>query len=292
MQIGMTLPLMEPHVNGIVLETWARAVDKGPFSSLCFGERMAFDNPEIMTLLGACAAWTERVQLQTTVIVAQLHNPVMLAKCLATGDMLSRGRLTVGLGIGGRTEDYVAAGVDPATRNHADLAARVAIMKRVWAGEQVVDALKPVGPAPYRRGGPELLAGAQGPKAIRAAAQWADGLSGFSFDLNMKDVAESFKQVRAAWSEAGRPAPKLSTAFWFALEDGGRAQMQRHLRHYFNWIEPAALEAILPTSGFAGSLAELKTVLTQLEDLGADEVHLIPTSDAVDQVLRIADLVG
>ena len=52
-------------------------------------------------------------------------------------------------------DSYVAAGVDPATRNHADLAARVAIMKRVWAGEQVVDALKPVGPAPYRRGGPE-----------------------------------------------------------------------------------------------------------------------------------------
>ena len=292
MQIGMTLPLMEPQVNGIVLETWARVVDDGPFSSLCFGERMAFDNPEIMTLLGACAAWTQRVQLKTTVIVAQLHNPVMLAKCLATGDMLSRGRLTVGLGIGGRTEDYVAAGADPATRNQDDLAARVAIMKRVWASEKVVEALKPVGPAPYRQGGPELLAGAQGPKAIRAAAQWADGLSGFSFDLNMKDVARSFKQARAAWSEAGRPAPKLTTAFWFALEDGGRAQMQRHLRHYFNWIEPAALEAMLPTTGFAGTLSELKAVLNQLEDLGTDEVHLIPTSDDVDQVLRIADLVG
>ena len=68
--------------------------------------------------------------------------------------------------------------------------------------------------------------------------------------------------------------------------------MQRHLRHYFNWIEPAALAAMLPTTGFAGSLSELKTVLTQLEDLGTDEVHLIPTSDNVDQVLRIADLVS
>ena len=141
MQIGMTLPLMEPlrsvselgvEPDGIVLETWARAVDKGPFSSLCFGERMAFDNPEIMTLLGACAAWTERVQLQTTVIVAQLHNPVMLAKCLATGDMLSRGRLTVGLGIGGRTEDYVAAGVDPATRNHAARHRIVKVARSYW----------------------------------------------------------------------------------------------------------------------------------------------------------------
>lgn len=292
MKIGMTLPLMEPQVDGAILETWACAVDQGPFASLCFGERMAFDNPEAMTLLGACAAWTQRVQLKTTVIVAQLHNPVMLAKCLATGDMLSRGRLTVGLGIGGRIEDYVAAGADPATRNQADLAERVATMKRVWAGEKVVPTLKPIGPAPYRPGGPELLAGAQGPKAIRAAAQWADGISGFSFDLNMQDAAASFEQIRAAWSEAGRPEPKLTTAFWFAIGDDGRAQMERHLRHYFNWIEPSALEAMIPATGFTGSLKELKAVLKQFEDLGTDEVHLIPTSDDVDQVSRIADLIG
>ena len=68
--------------------------------------------------------------------------------------------------------------------------------------------------------------------------------------------------------------------------------MQRHLRHYFNWIEPAALEAMLPVTGFAGTLAQLKRVLDQLEDLGADEVHLIPTSDDVDQVARIADLIA
>ena len=292
MRVGMTLPLMEPDVNGMVLEAWARAVDQGPFASLCFGERMAFDNPETMTLLGACAAWTERVQLKTTVIVAQLHNPVMLAKCLATGDMLSRGRLTVGLGIGGRVEDYVAVGADPTTRNQADLAERVAIMQRVWAGEKVVSTLKPIGPAPYRQVGPELLAGAQGPKAIHAAAEWADGISGFSFDLNMKNAVDSLKQVRTAWSEAGRPEPKLTTAFWFALGDDGRVQMERHLRHYFNWIEPSALEAMIPTTGFVGSLAQLKVVLRQFEDMGTDEVHLIPTSDDVDQVSRIADLIG
>ena len=59
-----------------------------------------------MTLLGALAAWTDRVRLVTTVVVPQLHDPVMLAKALATGDMLSGGRLTVGLGVGGRREDY------------------------------------------------------------------------------------------------------------------------------------------------------------------------------------------
>jgi alkanesulfonate monooxygenase SsuD/methylene tetrahydromethanopterin reductase-like flavin-dependent oxidoreductase (luciferase family) len=292
MKIGMTLPLMEPGIDGEKLERWARAVDRGPYSSLCFGERMAFDNPEVIALAGACSAWTSRVRLVTTVIVAQLHDPVLLAKSLATVDQLSRGRLTVGLGVGGRVEDYVAAGVDPKTRTHRDLARRVDIMKRVWAREKVVDTIEPVGPRPLQPGGPELLIGAQGPKAIRMAAPWADGISGFSFALDMKEAEQSFDQVRTAWRDAGRPAPRLTTAFWFALGDGARDQIARHLRHYFNWIEPAALEAMLPYTGFAGSEAELTRVLRRFADLGVDEVELIPTSDAIDQVDRVAALVG
>src|SRR5271156_3545152 len=97
----MTMPVMEPDLDATVLGRWARAIDEGAFSSLCWGERIAFDNPESLTLLGALAAWTSRVRLLTTVIVPQLHDPVMLAKALATGDMLCGGRLTVGVGGGG-----------------------------------------------------------------------------------------------------------------------------------------------------------------------------------------------
>ncbi|MBV9832195.1 MAG: LLM class flavin-dependent oxidoreductase, partial [Marmoricola sp.] len=108
----MTLPVMEPDLDAEVLETWARTIDDGPFASLCFGERMAFDNPETTTLLGAVSAWTSRVRLVTTVVVPQLHEPVLLAKSLATADLLSGGRLTVGVGVGGREEDYRAVGAD------------------------------------------------------------------------------------------------------------------------------------------------------------------------------------
>ena len=71
---------MEPELDAAVLRDWARAIDDGSFASLCWGERMAFDNPETLTLMGALAAWTDRVRLVTTVIVPQLHDPVMLAK--------------------------------------------------------------------------------------------------------------------------------------------------------------------------------------------------------------------
>ena len=249
MKVGMTLPIMEPGLNADMLETWSRTVDEGPWSSLAFGERMAFDNPDTIALLGATAAWTKRVRLVTTVIVAQLHDPVMLAKALATADMLSKGRLSVGLGLGGRDEDYRAAGADLSLRTNAEVAHRARIMKRVWAGEKVVETIEPVGPPPVQKGGPELLAGAQGPKSIRLAASWADGVSGFSFDLNVRSQKEIFDLAREAWKQEGRPTPRLTTAFWFAIGDIARPQVQKHLRRYMNWIDKAALESMLPTVG-------------------------------------------
>jgi alkanesulfonate monooxygenase SsuD/methylene tetrahydromethanopterin reductase-like flavin-dependent oxidoreductase (luciferase family) len=84
-QIGMTMPVMERNLDSATLKAWARVIDGGPFSSLCWGERIAFDNPEALTLLGALAAWTDRVRLVTTGVVPQLHDPVMLAKQLTTG---------------------------------------------------------------------------------------------------------------------------------------------------------------------------------------------------------------
>ena len=150
----MTMPVMEPDLDASTLKAWARAIDDGPFSSLCWGERIAFDNPEAVTLLGALAAWTDRVRLVTTVVVPQLHDPVMLAKALATGDMLSGGRLTVGLGVGGRSEDYRAVGADPATQTMRGMAERVEVMKRVWAGEKVTESVLPGRAGPAATGRP------------------------------------------------------------------------------------------------------------------------------------------
>ena len=247
----MTLPVMEPDLDANLLKRWARLVDEGPFSSLCWGERIAFNNPDSLTLLGALSAWTERVPLVTTVVVPQLHDPVMLAKALATADMLSGGRLTVGIGSGGREEDYRAVGADPKTQTIRDMADRVAVMKRVWAGEKITESVLPVGPPPVQPGGPRLLIGATGPKSTRMAAEWADGLAGITLDLDTGRQNELFDVARAAWAEAGKPKPHLATSFWFALgeADAARAQVHRHLRHYMNWIPPEFVDAMAPTTG-------------------------------------------
>jgi alkanesulfonate monooxygenase SsuD/methylene tetrahydromethanopterin reductase-like flavin-dependent oxidoreductase (luciferase family) len=290
----MTMPVMEPDVDAATLQAWAAAVDDGPFSSLCFGERIAFDNPESLTLLGAAAVWTRRVRLVTTVIVPQLHDPVMLAKALATADVLSGGRLTVGLGVGGRHEDYHAVGADPATQTMRGMADRVAVMKRVWAGEKVTDAICPVGPAPLQPGGPVVLVGTMGPRTVRSAAGWADGLAGTTLDLDVAKVDELFDVARAAWAQAGKRKPYLATSFWFAIGDDGpaRAQIHRHLRHYMNWIPASYVDAMAPTTGWAGDESELRVTLQKFADIGTDEVHLIPTSRDIDQLRRAADAIG
>ena len=284
----MTLPVMELDLDASILEIWSRRIDDGPFSSLCFGERMAFDNPHALTLLGAVSAWTTRVRISTTVLVPQLHDPVSLAKALATGDLLSGGRLSVGVGVGGREEDYRAVGASESTRTMQEMADRVAIMRRVWAGEKVTEAVRPVGPPPVQSGGPEVLVGTLGPKTIRHAATWADGVAGFAPEVDIAAIGKNFDQARAAWQEAGRPAPRLTTSFWFAVGDDPRAQIEQHLHHYMNWIPREFVDAFAPTAGFAGTVDELKDVLRRIEDLGADEVQLVPTSADLGQVERIA----
>lgn len=288
------MPVMEPDLDAVTLKTWAKVIDDGPFSSLCWGERIAFDNPDSMTLLGALAAWTDRVRLVTTVVVPQLHDPVALAKALATGDVLSGGRLTVGLGVGGRHEDYEAVGADTATQTMRGMAERVAVMKRVWAGEKVTESVLPVGPPPVQPGGPELLVGTIGPKTVRSAAGWAAGLAGTTLDLDADQQNALFDVAREAWDAAGKPKPHLATSFWFAIgePDAAREQVRHHLLRYMNWIPEEFVDAIAPTTGWSGSQDELLAVLRRFESIGADEVHLIPTSDDIEQVHRVAEVIG
>lgn len=288
----MTMPVMEPDLDRSLLRKWATLIDEGPFSSLCWGERIAFGNPEALTLLGALAAWTERVPLVTTVVVPQLHDPVLLAKSLATGDMLSGGRLTVGVGVGGRHEDYLTVGADPSTQTMREMADRVAIMQRVWAGEKLTDSVVAVGPRPTRSGGPRLLVGTVGPKTLRSAATWADGLAGITLNLNLSEQNLLFDVGRDAWAQAGKPPPHLATSFWFAFgaPDEARAQIHRHLRHYMNWIPREIVDAMAPGTGWGGYEDQLAEVLRGFAAIGASEVHLIPTSSDLDQLRRAADV--
>ncbi|GLE52768.1 luciferase, partial [Mycobacterium montefiorense] len=94
------------------------------------------------------------------------------------------------------------------------------------------------------------------------------------------------------WAQAGKPKPHLVTSFWFAFgaPEQSRAQVHRHLLRYMNWIPAQYVDAMAPTTGWAGNEDELAAVLRKFEEIGTDEVQLIPTSSDIDQVRRAADV--
>jgi len=287
----MNLPVMVPGLDRGRVEAWCRAIDEGPFSSLAIGERLTFPNPEIMITAGLAAAWTERVRLVLNVVVLPMHPELLVAKQTATLDVMSNGRLVVGVGVGGREEDYRTVGVAWSQAPLGRLATQVARMREAWAGEIVVDgALRPVEPAPVQPGGPPVLAGSIFPKSIRRAATWADGLIGFAFTMGAAEMTSTFDIARRAWAEVGRPAPRLVTGGWFALGPDAETQMTSYLRRYLNFMGAGAdgvIAAVRTTSAPA-----LRDALARAADAGADEVLLVPTSLDVDEVARVADLIG
>ena len=294
MKIGMTLPVTEPDWTRQTLLDWVSKVEDGPYSSLALGERVCFPNPELMTTLGACAVLTERVQLVTTVLILPMHDPVLVAKQLATIDMLCEGRLTVGLGTGGRDEDYRATGVSLDQKRIAVLESHVDTMRRVWNGEIVVEGtLRPVEPFPIQTGGPRLLSGAMGPKATASAARWADGISGMTVTANPKEVSASFDVARKAWKEAGREEePELNTALWFAIGEQADEQVSTHLTRYFNWVDSASRAGMVAHAGFRGSAEEFRDLVRSMSDTGANELLLIPTSLDPNEVDRVTEALG
>ncbi len=255
MEIGLNLPVMVPGLDRATLEAWCRGIDEGPFATLAVGERINFPNPEITVAMAAAAAWTRRVRLLYNVLVLPMHPEVLAAKQIATLDVLSGGRVTVGVGVGGREEDYAAVGATWDRTRLRRLERQVATMRRVWAGETVVPgALRPVEPAPLQAGGPPILAGSIFPPAIARAARWADGICGFSFTLAREELDYAFGIARDAWREAGRATPpRLVTGIFVALGPDPRAQMEVFLRRYLNFMGRAAegLIPLVPTLGAA-----------------------------------------
>jgi len=293
MDIGMVMPAMEAGLTRAILQRWAQDVDAGPYATLAVGERIPFDNPDIVALLGACAGWTNRVRLGASIFVAQLHDPAMLAKQIASLDVLSDGRIVAGFGSGAREEDYRAVGADWDRRRIGELARLVAAIKSVWAGQDPVEGLSHrVGPLPVQSGGPPIMAGVGLPKSIKSAAQWADGVYGMNTGPDVDVIARYFNKVRNAWAEAGRPKPRLCISFWYAVGDNANDQMEKHLKRYFSFYTDEQVQALLPVTGFRGNGQQLKDLLKRIEDIGADEALLVPSCIDPTEPARIGDILA
>ena len=287
----MTLPTMVGGLGRDDLLRWSRRIDAGPFATLAAGERVTFPNPELLVSLSAAAAVTERVRIAATLFVLPMHATAWLAKQAATLDVLSSGRLVLGVGVGGRAEDYRAVGA-PFERRHARMDEQVAELRRIWAGEPPFPGANAVGPAPVQAGGPPLWIGAASEPALRRGAAWAAGVAGFSLGPDPGEVVAAFRLAERLWREAGRAAPpRRVTSFWYALGPDAEERLRMYAVRYLAVFGERPARALAARCGAAGAGA-LRERLAALRDAGADEVLLVPTSREIDELERTLDLVS
>lgn len=277
MDIGVALPQMAPDYGPSTTVTWARGIEAGPFFSVSAGERVTFTNPEMVVSLAAAAAVTSRVRVMANVWVLPQHPPAMVAQQVGTLDQLSGGRLTVAVGIGGRDEDYRALG-SPFERRHQRLDDAVTELRRLLDGGPAYDGGDPVGPLPVQPGGVPILAGALGPKAMARAAQWADGVSGFSVTGARRDLVGLNRLADDAWAAAGRGTPRKVNGFFFCLGvDDGLARLRAFTERYLGFMGPELAAAFAAEVRLADADV-VRRALDDAQEAGCDEIVLVPAT--------------
>ena len=220
-----------------------RPADAGPFLDLAqHAEAMGLDSVwvgdslvskprlEPVAALAAIAARTERVRIGTAVMLPALRHPVTLAHSLATVDVLSGGRLVLGMGVGGaftadQARDWTSAGVEP-KRRAGRLTEMVRLMKRLWTEDDVtfdgkhfhVEGVS-LYPKPVRPGGIPLLLAAHdrtGSEAqYRRAARYGDGIMGITD--SPEEYARASQRVMMLAAEEGRDPSALERAFYMTV---------------------------------------------------------------------------
>lgn len=281
MRIGIGLPNTIPGTPGSLITAWARRAEERGFDAVATVDRIVYDNVEALTTLAAAAAVTTRVELLTDILLAPTRLPALLAKETASVDVLSGGRLTLGLAPGAREDDFTVTGQRYTNRGRR-FEALLDFLQAAWRGEPPPGASRPLGPAPVR-GDIPILIGGTSPQAIARAARVGAGWTAGSAAAGA--LAELVAQVHEAWRAAGRTGePRIATLTYFLLGDGVDEAAGRYLSDYYGESRGSAILGRMGRD--AGTL---RAVVEQAEQAGAGEIVFFPAVADLSQVDRLAD---
>jgi alkanesulfonate monooxygenase SsuD/methylene tetrahydromethanopterin reductase-like flavin-dependent oxidoreductase (luciferase family) len=274
MRIGVGLPTTTPGADGALIAEWARRAEAGPFSSLAVLDRLAYDAIDAFAALSAAAVLTDRIALATMVAIGPLRPAAMLLKQAGSVQALSGGRLTLGLAIGAREDDYDVAEV-PHRGRGARLSDQLAQLHD-WD-------VSPTVPSAARSRRPRLLVGGGAGAAVARIARYPPGVAHGGGPP--RAFASAATKARAAWSDLGRPgAPELWGQAYFALSD--EAAAERYLLDYYAFTGPFAAKI---AAGTLTSARALRDFIRAYEEEGCDELVLLPTVADIGQLDRLAD---
>jgi alkanesulfonate monooxygenase SsuD/methylene tetrahydromethanopterin reductase-like flavin-dependent oxidoreductase (luciferase family) len=280
MRIGIGLPAAVPGAAHHAIGEWAELSEVHGFASVGTLDRLVYDNLDPVVALAAAAARTRRIELMTTILTLPTRqNAVVAGKQLASLDLVSGGRLTAGLAIGGWPEDFAVSQL-PQRGRGALFDDMLDTMRHVWAGD-VAGAAGPIPPLPQGR--PSVLLGGLVPASFTRVAAVADGWVApfFGFDL----LAQGIAGVREAWATAGRTgSPRIVAERYFCLGPDADSVADDYLMHYYGSdYFPAARADTLTTP------EAIDDERGRLRDAGCDDLLLFPCSPNIEQVHRLAE---
>jgi alkanesulfonate monooxygenase SsuD/methylene tetrahydromethanopterin reductase-like flavin-dependent oxidoreductase (luciferase family) len=283
MKIGIGLPNQVRGTRPTVIPDWASRAEQAGFSTLGTVGRIAYPGVMDTVALAAAAAATTSIGLLSNIMIGPVWPPVLLAKETAAIDAISGGRLTLGLGVGIRPDDFCVDGLGLAGRGQR-FDQDLGVYHSVWRGEPVGGGSSPA-VTPGAREIP-LVFGGTAPATFERVARWGTGYIGLSLPAPM--VAPAFEATRTAWAEAGREgSPRLVAIAYFALGDTG--QGQANVWDYYSISGDEV--ANLVTGAMAAGPGLVKETVAAFADIGADELILNPGVGDLEEITRLADIV-
>ena len=287
-RVAVGLPVRRAGADPDVVLTWAVRAEHGPFSSLAVPDRVVHDALEPLVTLAAAAAVTRRIGLLTSIVLGPTRETTLLARQAASIDVLSHGRLTLGVGIGIRPDDYAATATDFTTRGRR-LDAQLPLLRRIWAGEPLDTGSGTIGPAPARPGGPQILVGGYVAAVARRIAAWGDGFMAPGGG-EPERMAALWQTIVDAWDAAGRSGrPRRVGGSYFALGPRAEDAARTHIDAWYGF-DPALADRRL--RGIPMTAEAVAAVIRRHEDVGVDELVLRPCVADLDQLDRLTDLVA
>ena len=241
--------------------------------------------PEAMTGLAALAALSENAVVGTSVLLAPLYHPVIVAKQAAELDRLTDGRLAIGVGVGGEYEaEFRGCQVDvPDRGSRTDEA--IDVMRSLWTGEEVSNGGRfwpfeavSIAPGPVQSGGPPIIVAGRKEAAIRRAAQRGNGWMPFLYSPDR--YADSVKRIEAIAGEAGRDLEGFHwMCFLYVRVDDDAGQARRDAAAFIGAGQAgdgSRFAGLVDRVAIAGTAADVRQGLQSFVDVGARHLIILP----------------
>jgi alkanesulfonate monooxygenase SsuD/methylene tetrahydromethanopterin reductase-like flavin-dependent oxidoreductase (luciferase family) len=280
-KIGIGLPNQVRNVRASVIPTWAAQAEQAGFSTLGTVGRIAYPGVMDTVALAAAAGATSSIGLMSSVVLGPVWPAALLAKEIASIDGVSGGRLTLGISVGIREDDFVVDGLSAKGRGKR-FDQDLETYRKVWRGETVggLNAAVPDGTRQV-----PMLFGAASPVAFARMATWGEGYIGPAISTAM--VGWAFDAARKAWQDGGREgSPRLVGSIYFSLGDPEKGRSD--IYHYYSAL-PDFLGMVV--DGIRTTPDQVRQAVREYEELGVDEVMLNAGTDDLDEIARLAEIV-